>query len=376
MTKKIFFLCGKTGGPFFPYKALSKVFGDDYEIIYLGVKNSFEEKIAKNLSLKIYFLPETKLGILSFKRQRFSELIKNLWDLLLLFIKLQISIYKSFKLILKKKPKAVFSTGSFLNIPVIISLKIYNFFSPNKIKLVVHQQDPLPGIANRFASKFADYLSCTFEYTKTHFREFENADKIPNPIFISDYKIDNEKALEKLRDSDSNLHRFFIQNKEKKVLLVFGGGSGSLDINNWLFRNLDEILQSFRVIHLTGVLQTKKNHKIENLDYFCRQKLTWQMPLAMNLSNYVLCRAGIGSATELTILRKKAFLVPLPHSHQELNAEVLADKFEILKQENMSKWLDKIKTESKKPIKFQIDLEEVGKDLDDYYQNIKDLLAE
>ena len=99
------------------------------------------------------------------------------------------------------------------------------------------------------------------------------------------------------------------------------------------------------------------------------------MQPSMALSDLILCRAGIGSATELVILNKKAFLVPLPHSHQELNAEILSDKFIILTQDKMTSWLDTIKQESNKPIKFKTNLEEMDSQLQDYYQDIKNLLV-
>jgi UDP-N-acetylglucosamine--N-acetylmuramyl-(pentapeptide) pyrophosphoryl-undecaprenol N-acetylglucosamine transferase len=371
----IFFLCGKTGGPFFPYKALSKILNKNNQIIYLGVKNSFEEKIAKDLNLKIHFLPETKLSILSFKKQKFSEFSKSIWELILLSVKLILAILKSLFLIIKYKPRAIFTTGSFLNIPLILSVNFFNFFTTKKVKVIVHQQDPLPGIANRFASKFANYLTCTFNYTKKKFPNFKTAKKIPNPIILEDYKLNSAQNLDKLKNLDKSLYTFFKEKSQKPTLMVFGGGTGSLDINNWVINNFDELLQNFNLLHLTGILQTPKIESLHHKNYFSRKKLDLQMQPSMALSDLILCRAGIGSATELVILNKKAFLVPLPHSHQELNAEILSDKFIILTQDKMTSWLDTIKQESNKPIKFKTNLEEMDSQLQDYYQDIKNLLV-
>jgi UDP-N-acetylglucosamine--N-acetylmuramyl-(pentapeptide) pyrophosphoryl-undecaprenol N-acetylglucosamine transferase len=377
MSDRLFFLCGKTGGPFFPYKALAKEFGADYEIVYIGVKNSFEQKISEELNLKIEFLPEAKLGLLSFKKQKISELFKNITELLTLFFKLVFATFKAFFLILKYKPKAIFSTGSFLNIPVTVALKIYNLFSYQKIKLVVHQQDPCPGIANKFASRFADYLTYTFDYTKEHFKTFKKAKKIPNPIYLPDYQLDKNSALQALKQKDSKIFNFFEKNKTKPTLFIFGGGSGSRDINTWVFKNLDLILQDFNLFHLTGALQTEDYDipDIKSENYFCCDKLTWQMPLVMILSDIVVCRAGIGSATELEVLAKKAFLVPLPHSHQELNAKVLSDKFGILSQDEHSQWLAKIKESLTQENGFKSDPEQIQKGLENHYSQLKKFIA-
>jgi UDP-N-acetylglucosamine:LPS N-acetylglucosamine transferase len=64
---------------------------------------------------------------------------------------------------------------------------------------------------------------------------------------------------------------------------------------------------------------------------------------AMQKSDFVLCRAGLGSITELNYLQKPTFLVPIPNSHQELNA-YLSPQFVTLDQNQSNFWLGQIQT--------------------------------
>ena len=207
-----------------------------------------------------------------------------------------------------------------------------------KSKVVVHQQDPMPGLANRFAIKFADIKSCLFEYTKQKYKNFQNSILIPNPIDQKKYLKSESEHKSILVDTYPDLEKF-LDSKEPPILLVFGGGSGSLDINNWLLNNLFGLLSKFKIIHIKGALQEELQYpKHENLYQF--QSVNKAMPSLLAVSDFILCRAGLGSISELRILNKKAFLVPLPHSHQELNAELIKDEFIILKQSEMDNWLN------------------------------------
>jgi UDP-N-acetylglucosamine:LPS N-acetylglucosamine transferase len=87
-------------------------------------------------------------------------------------------------------------------------------------------------------------------------------------------------------------------------------------------------------------LQTEKLEEVSGVNYFRTEVLFEDMPLVMILADRVICRAGMASISELLYLKKKAFLIPLEHSHQELNAELMEDKFVILRQGEKGKWVE------------------------------------
>jgi UDP-N-acetylglucosamine--N-acetylmuramyl-(pentapeptide) pyrophosphoryl-undecaprenol N-acetylglucosamine transferase len=372
--KNIFLLAGRTGGPFFPLPTIAQNL-PEYNPIFIGVRNSFEQKVCTQNNWKLEFLSEVKLGILSFKNQTFLEKIANLFLTFLDVFRLIFSFFKSIFLLLKYKPKLIISTGSFLAVPIIFSSKITNFLRLTNSKILIHQQDPLPGLANRVTVKFADLVSCVFDYTKSHFKNFSKALLTPNPIDEKKYNQTENELHQILQKSNFELYNFLQEKTDKPTLFIFGGGSGAEAINKWTIDNLESLLVKFKIIHLTGILQTEQ-FKIKRENYFQTKVFVAEMVPILSLSDLVICRAGLASISELEYLNKPAFLIPLPDSHQELNAELVKDKFYILEQKNSQNWLSQIQANYPKAFlnnKFKSSTQ-IHKNLENYYQKIKDIL--
>ena len=141
----------------------------------------------------------------------------------------------------------------------------------------------------------------------------------------------------------------FVEEKTKPLLLIFGGGSGAVAINKWVFETIEELNKTFKILHLTGVLQQSGIYSLNNSqDYQAVDFLGLEMPYVLYHSDLVICRAGMSSITELLYLQKPAFLIPIPNSHQELNAKQVQTYFPTLRQQfTMTKsgkesWLNNI----------------------------------
>lgn len=337
----VFLVAGRTGGPFMPLVAIYKNL-KSIDPIFVGVRGGFEDIYCKKNHQKLVYLPEAKLSSLSFK----GSFVVKLWlvlEIITVVLKLLVSVVLSLWYLARFQPKIIVTTGSFLGVPVVFATNFVNIFIKNKIKVVVHQQDPQVGLANKLVAKFADVLSCTFDYTKEKYPQFRLAKIIPNPINTDILAITKTQALEKLHKNNHQLFDF-ITTSQKPIFLIFGGGSGALEINNWVTKNLLNLVKHFRVIHLTGVLQKQTSSKLQNPEYLAQTVLFEEMPLVLNLSNLVFCRAGVGSISELRYLNKPSILLPMKDSHQELNAKLAGDNFLILKNVQESLWLDTIKS--------------------------------
>lgn len=365
----IFLLAGRTGGPLLPVLAIAKNL-ENVKPIIIGVKKGFEEEYAKQNNYDIQFLPQAKFSFLSFKKKNLSDVVNGAIDTTINAAKFKLAFLQSVFLLLKYKPKLILSTGSFLAVPVIFACQLTNFFKLTKTKIVIHQQDPLPGLANNLTVRFANLSTAVFEYTKLNFPKFKNAELIPNPIDFKSFDQANSVSW-----SNDNLGKFFTE-LSKPIFLIFGGGSGSMDINNWVMQNLNSLLENFKVVHLTGFLQTAKLANFNNANYLRLVSVVEDMPKLLCNSNIILCRAGMGSITELEYLGKNAFLVPLPNSHQEINAQLVANKFIILEQKNMDKWLEIIKTSPPEKLKkTEVNNSEIiKKDLKKYFAKIQNLI--
>jgi UDP-N-acetylglucosamine:LPS N-acetylglucosamine transferase len=415
-TKNCFYICGLTGGPFFPIPAImdqvtTRV--QSTQSILIGVRNSYESNLSKELNYKIEYLPKAKLDVLSFRRLGVLEFLQGLLKSIISVFVLCFSFLKCIYLLLKYQPILIYSTGSFLAVPMLWAAKCTNTLKLTNAKLVVHQQDATVGLANRLTANFADLTSCVFQYTKDKYLQFQNAELISNPIIASKYNVNNnwqDKPLEK-----------FVKGKttDKPLLLIFGGGSGALAINNWVNNNISQLVANFRVIHLTGILQKEnpqnskaevdnshlegkgtarfpcdvlsegwqpqvdgvdksdsnifKNKIKQNPSYYTQPSVLQDMPTLLATVNLVICRAGLGSISELSLLNKPAFLVPLPNSHQEQNAQLVSQtnpNFKILDQTNQDSWLDMIQN-----TKFEQETKNFDQPLlDKYYEQLIKLL--
>lgn len=336
-----FYICGLTGGPYFPIPAIIEQVNENFtssKNILIGVKNSYEQKIAQTQSLLIEYLPKVKLDLLSFKNAKFYDIIIDILKMVLNIFKFGYSIIKCIYLLLKYRPLMIYSTGSFLAVPMIWSSFLLNKLRLTQTKIIIHQQDASPGLANKLTSRFADILSCTFQFTKDNYPKFIDAELIPNPIIESKYSKNN---LWK----DKILESFVKEKSDKPLLMVFGGGTGALAINNWVWSNCENLLNKFRVIHLTGSLQTQKEIQISNPNYYSCQAVFDDMPTLLAYSDLVICRAGLGSISELSFLGKPTFLVPIPDTHQVQNAELISNtnpNFRILNQKETDLWIENI----------------------------------
>ncbi len=364
-----FYICGLTGGPFFPIPAMIaqvKKQISNSSTILIGVQNSYESNVAKDFGYPIEFLPKVKLDILSFDRLNSLEIIIGIFKAIVSGLVLIYSISKCLFLLIKYQPILIYSTGSFLAVPMFWAAKLTNFFRFTNSKLVIHQQDAIVGLANKLTVSIADLKSCIFQYTKQKYPQFQDAHLIPNPLITSKY-------IQFERYEDKELEKF-VNNKSQiqpnlKILLIFGGGTGSEIINTWVEQNISVLLSKFRVIHLTGLLQ--KNISEKKIDfgnnYFSKPAILHDMPVLLSKADLVICRAGMGSISELIFLNINTFLVPIPHTHQLQNAKLISKSnpnFTVLDQNNQSNWLDQILSQNfENPINQNFD----QKSLDSYF---------
>ncbi len=374
--KTIFLLAGRTGGPILPLLAVANNLPNVQPII-VGIRRGYEERVASNYQLPILFLPEVKLR--PFPRRELWSQIVYLIELFGNFWLFLYACLASFWFLHKYQPVAIFSAGSFLAVPMLYATKIYNLWRVPKIQIVIHQQDPIPGLANKLTFALADINTYVFDLSVQLEPKLLEAWKIPNPLDLDAFKPESllQTALQ-ITTNRPELDSFFrFLDKNRPLFLIFGGASGAEVINDWVILNLEFLTKRFNVLHLTGSLQRKRYQNLNSKNYLSLSELSdREMKLALNLADLVLCRAGLNSISELLYLQKPAYLVPIPNSHQEYNAQVVKQYFYILEQKNVSQWVETIYTtyphffhNIKYPSK-----EEIKQKLDIYYRRLQKFL--
>ncbi|MDD4606844.1 MAG: undecaprenyldiphospho-muramoylpentapeptide beta-N-acetylglucosaminyltransferase [Patescibacteria group bacterium] len=285
-----------------------------------------EELQSRNLQAEFLFIgtlkgqPEKDMlsdikyqGMISAKWRRYFS-----WQNLLAPFLFLIAICQSVFIIAKFKPDIVLSAGSFVSVPLIWTAKLMG------VPSLIHQQDVRPGLANKLMSPWADKITVTF---KKSLLDFPNKSVwTGNPVRQALLNVDKNKALETLK-----------LNKNLPVLLIMGGGTGALDLNKIIVQSLPELTQFCQVIHLTGK-DKKIDFKNKFNNYQSYEFLKEKMGDAYAVADIVISRAGLSSLTELSVLQKITIMIPMPQSHQEDNAQILADNQAglILNQNNLT----------------------------------------
>ncbi|MEA3450210.1 MAG: UDP-N-acetylglucosamine--N-acetylmuramyl-(pentapeptide) pyrophosphoryl-undecaprenol N-acetylglucosamine transferase [Patescibacteria group bacterium] len=302
--KKLVFLTG--GGTMGPVAPLIGVYeelkerDEALDFVWIGTKNGPEREVINDIGIKFVAIRSGKL------RRYFS--LKILFDL----FNVKLGFFESIYLILKYRPKIILSAGAYVSVPTAWAAWILG------VPVLIHQQDVLPGLANRLMSFAAKKITTTFEKSLDDYGD--KAVWVGNSIraqFIEN-KITKREARQKLNLSMS-----------PDVVLITGGGSGAQAINKIVEESLECLTRFCQVLHVTGKgKMTKKmeEERIKNPNYRVFEFLdTFGMIKSFAASDIVVSRAGMSTLTELSYLAKPAVLIPMPKTHQEQNAQVFLD---------------------------------------------------
>ncbi|MDD7758999.1 MAG: undecaprenyldiphospho-muramoylpentapeptide beta-N-acetylglucosaminyltransferase [Aerococcus suis] len=299
---------GGTGGHIYPALALQKQIKEKYpdaEFLYIGIARGLEAKIVPEAGLRF----ET-ITIQGLKRS-FS------WDNMKLFSMMHKAIKDSKRLIREFNPDVVIGTGGYVCAPVLYAA------SRLHIPTVIHEQNSVAGITNKFLSRFVNKIGIAFERVKKDFGK-------------NQYKVvmtGNPRAQEVAKvNTQADLEAFGLQNG-KRTVLIFGGSGGAQKINQTLEQLIPKfVTRDYQVLIASGAryYEEFKNafsdfnewKNVQVVDYIAN------MPELFNTIDLVVCRSGATTLTELTALGTPSILIPSPNvteNHQEYNARSLTD---------------------------------------------------
>lgn len=294
---KIILSGGGTGGTVTPLLAIAREFYRKYpntSFLFLGTNHGPEKKMAQEIAVE---LPLTFKSMLSGKWRRYLS-IKNFTD----FFNIGGAYFQSIYLLRKERPNLVISVGAFVSVPLVWAAKSMH------IPVLIHQQDLRPGLANRLMAGAANVITVTFENSIEVYGA--KAVLTGNPYSLP--SLSSKEVIFKKYNLDLN----------KPLILIFGGGTGSVSINESVKNNLTDLLEVTQIIHITG--EGKINNQARP-GYHCFEFISHLELLdIMSSSDVVVSRPGLGTLTELSALKKVSVLVPMPNTHQEDNAEACA----------------------------------------------------
>lgn len=303
----IAFTGGGSGGHVFPafgvIDALDPAILEQNEMVWVGSHRGVERRYVQARGLR-YF------GVSAGKLRRYLSL-RNLFDA----FRFVFGIVEAFFLMLRLRPRLLFSKGGFVSVAPVIAAGLL------KIPVIAHESDYDPGLATRINLRFTDIVCIPFEESAEFFRGSRARVEVTgNPV--------RKDVLTGMAGEGRKVAGFDrLGLKELPVLLVQGGSLGARQINRALAAAAPRLLEKMLIIHQTGDenwdIDGEVARAARDTDspsalpaelrdrYFHRPFFAEEYPHILAAADLVLSRSGASAVWELGLCAKPAVFVPL-----------------------------------------------------------------
>ncbi len=244
-------------------------------------------------------------------------------------------ITKGIRLVRKFRPAIVLSLGGYAALPGSIGAIVW------RVPLVLIEQNAAASVSNRLLSRFAKAAAVPVLGTGLR-KEILTG----NPVRAEVVALANASVAPgdaSVAPGDTNQRRVLRDElgwSDRPAVVVFGGSLGSFRINQATWQVLELLAapdatstkpttnQPF-IYHVVGQRDWGERPAIARTqDQTIYRAVPYDdsLPVALAAADLVVCRAGASTVAELSVLTKRAVLVPLPgapNDHQRRNAEAL-----------------------------------------------------
>jgi UDP-N-acetylglucosamine--N-acetylmuramyl-(pentapeptide) pyrophosphoryl-undecaprenol N-acetylglucosamine transferase len=297
---------GGTGGHIFPALAIARELENEIagaRVTFIGTARGLEAKIIPKEGFDVRFIRSE--GLVG----------RDMLTTIRSALTVPVSIKDAFGILKAVRPDVVLGVGGYSSGPVLLCAKLMG------LPTIIHEQNTMPGLANRILGKFVDNVAVTYQESIKFFPK-ERTFLTGNPVREEIFKGDRERG-----------YKTFNLDREKITIFVFGGSRGASHINSAVGEALvylESYKENIQFLHQTGdndfnfVKEIYTEHGFKGTV----MPFAFEMADAYAVSDLVISRAGATTLAELTALGKAAILVPYPHAagdHQAVNARKLWD---------------------------------------------------
>ncbi len=269
------------------------------EILYIGATNGVEKAMVQKAGIEYR-------GVACGKLRRYFSL-QNFTD----FLKVPVGIWQAYRILREFKPAVIFSKGGFVSVPVVIAARML------RIRVILHESDLMPGLANRICARFATKICMSFEESKPYFEKWgERVIFTGSPVRKCIFEGDAERG-----------YKFTGFDKHRPILLVMGGSQGAQQINELVRGALDELLKKFQIVHIRG--RGNLDISLKRRGYQQYEYLDEPLKDIYAICEMIISRGGANSLFEIALLKKKALIIPLGNAtrgEQVENARIFVGK--------------------------------------------------
>ncbi len=271
-------------------------------VVAVGTPRGLETTVAPAAGLRLELIPPVPLP-----RSLTPELLKVPWRLV-------DSVRQARRILKREAAEVAVGFGGYVSLPVYLAARTLG------VPVVIHEQNALPGLANKVAARFAKLVAVSFPGTP-----LPRAEYLGLPVRRGIADLDVEARRTGARTS-------FGLDADRPTLLVSGGSQGAQSINTATLGVRAELLAAgVQILHVLG----PKN--ITGDDVMVSDETTGAryVPLgyvdamedAYAAADLMVGRSGAGTVMETATVGLPVIFVPLPHGNgeQARNATFLVD---------------------------------------------------
>ncbi len=264
----------------------------DVELTAVGTVKGLESRVIPAAGLPLVLIPPVPLP-----RRLSPQLLTVPW-------RLASAVSESRRILRRTRADVVVGFGGYVAMPV------YFAAATLRVPIVIHEQNAVPGLANKIAARFAKAVVTSFPDTP-----LPNARPLGLPVRRGIADLDRSAAQAEARAKlGLDTHR--------PTLLVSGGSQGARRLNTATAEALPRLLaEGIQVLHVLG----PKNMASDVVNIADSETGARYLPVAYvdamedayAAADFMIGRAGAGTVAETAVAGLPSLFVPLPHGNGE-----------------------------------------------------------
>ncbi|MBI2842811.1 MAG: undecaprenyldiphospho-muramoylpentapeptide beta-N-acetylglucosaminyltransferase [Armatimonadetes bacterium] len=292
---------GGTGGHVYPALSIARQLSESgAELLFIGSEHGPERGLAEKEGLPFAPVPSGPVvGLFSVRTARSA-------------VKLGFGVLRAYSILRRFQPDVLIGTGGYTSAGVAFAEWL------RRGRIIIHEQNSIPGRTNLLLAKLARKICVTFEDSVQYFpRDRTVVTGLP-------VRRDIQAGMDR-----TAARRLFGLDAERFKVLIFGGSQGARRLNEVVLECVPSLVKAgLQVLHQTG----QKNYgdviaRRPDVNGYVVRPYIDEMAAAYSVADLVVSRSGASTIAEITVSGLPCILIPYPYAHaahQSKNAEVLA----------------------------------------------------